>query len=88
MAIAATLVWSSVNQSRRAVLVVESLPRIESLARLGQYRDAFEVARTVERETAEGTVPEELWDLVANQVSVVSEARGSGDYIQAVWHTE
>jgi cephalosporin-C deacetylase-like acetyl esterase len=68
--------WRSTTQSRRAVFVAESLPRIESLAREGKYFEAFELARAVTRESGPATVPDDLWDLLSLPVSVTSDPAG------------
>jgi formylglycine-generating enzyme required for sulfatase activity/dienelactone hydrolase len=77
LGVAGALAWSSISRSRRAVFVAESLPRIESLARSGQFVEAFELARAVEAETGEATVPTELWEVLSIPVSVVSEPAGA-----------
>jgi hypothetical protein len=71
------LAWISLSKSRRAVFVAESLPRIESLARDGEYIEAFDLARAVDRETGTATVPQDLWELLSIRVSVVSEPAGA-----------
>ena len=69
--------WSAASRSRRAVFVAQSLPRVEALARDGQYLEAFELARAVERDGAAASVSEELWDLASARISVVSEPAGA-----------
>jgi formylglycine-generating enzyme required for sulfatase activity/dienelactone hydrolase len=77
LAVAGTLAWSSVSRSRRSVFVAESIPRIESLARNGEFLEAFDLARAVDRETGTATVPNELWEVFSIPVSVVSEPAGA-----------
>jgi serine/threonine protein kinase/formylglycine-generating enzyme required for sulfatase activity/cephalosporin-C deacetylase-like acetyl esterase len=77
LAVVATLAWSSITKSRRAVFVAESLPRIESLARDGKYIEAFDLASRVDRETGAATVSKDLWELLSIPVSVVSEPAGA-----------
>ena len=77
IAIAGYAAWAGVSSSRRAVFVAESIPRIESLARDGKFFEAFELARAVEQQGAEGAVSEELWELASTRVSVISEPAGA-----------
>jgi formylglycine-generating enzyme required for sulfatase activity/predicted esterase len=77
VAVIGTLVWTSISQSRRAVFVAESLPRVESLARDGKYIEAFDLARAVDRETGTAKVPADVWELLSIPVSVASAPAGA-----------
>ena len=77
LAVVALPAWTLVSRSRKAAFVAEALPRIERLAREGDYPAAVELAREVERAGGAGTVSAELWKSAANEVSVESQPAGA-----------
>lgn len=69
--------WTTVNRSRRAALVAEAIPRIESLAQDTKYIEAFALAKEVERNGGANALTVPIRDSFSSTISVDSSPPGT-----------